>query len=190
MGWKENTQDRSSRVSDSTEQICAVPSWQHPRREEQSNGFPLSKEQHVYSRSTVLHGPIWEFVSEQNYLPHDKNLCLRNYFGKRPSAGGGVGGGEMNDSGNKALITALLRGWMRKQGSKELFLEHVLEQAVGIDCNVMQRLVAWDTPVSWLPVNEAGLLHQPWFWVVPEQCTSSEEGDFFLLQASSALDGI
>lgn len=41
----------------------------------------------------------------------------------------------------KTLITALLGGWMRKQRSKELSLEHVLEQAVGIDCNVMQRLV-------------------------------------------------
>ena len=48
---------------------------------------------------------------------------------------------EMHDSENKALITALLRGWMRKQGSKELSLEHVLEQVVGIDCNVMQRLL-------------------------------------------------
>lgn len=35
-----------------------------------------------------LHGPIWEFVSEQNYLLHYKNLCLRNYVGKRPSGGG------------------------------------------------------------------------------------------------------
>lgn len=47
----------------------------------------------------------------------------------------------MHDSEHKALISALLGGWMRKQGPKELSLEHILEQAVGIDCNVMQRLV-------------------------------------------------
>lgn len=48
---------------------------------------------------------------------------------------------KMHDLENKALITDLLGGRMRKQGSKELSLEHILEQAVGIDCNVMQRLV-------------------------------------------------
>lgn len=96
----------------------------------------------------------------------------------------------MHDLENKALITDLLGGWMRKQGSKELSLEHVLEQAVGIDCNVMQRLVVWDTQVSWLPVNEAGFFHQPSLRVVPEECMSSEEGDSFLVQALSVLGGI
>ena len=41
----------------------------HSHSDQPSNGFPLSKKQHVYSKSIVPHGPIWEFVSEQNYLP-------------------------------------------------------------------------------------------------------------------------
>lgn len=90
----------------------------------------------------------------------------------------------------KTLITALLGGWMRKQRSKELSLEHVLEQAVGIDCNVMQRLVVWGAPLSWLPGKESGLLHQPWLPVVPERDVSSEERDSFLIQTQSVLGGI
>lgn len=48
---------------------------------------------------------------------------------------------KMHNSENKVLITTLLGGWMRKQGSKELSSEHILEQTVGIDFNVRQSLV-------------------------------------------------
>lgn len=152
----------------------------------------LTPSLYLRNNASIPRGPIWEFVSEQYYLPHDKNLCLWNYFGKRPSARENNNNKKkwIHDSDNKTLITALLGGWMRKQRSKELSLEHVLEQAVGIDCNVMQRLVVWDTQLSWLPGNESGFLQQPWLQVVPEWGVSGEERDSFLIQTRSVLGGI
>lgn len=69
VAWGEERTLRIEGVFNSTEQISAISSWQHPHSDPQSNGSPLSKIQDMYSRRTVPHGPVWEFVSEQITFP-------------------------------------------------------------------------------------------------------------------------